>query len=254
MFFVKKTVLLCFALLLMLCGCRKAMSPEQLMREASANLAKIDKLHLRVEMTADPQDGTEAEPGNLAVMNLYADGLQENTGHLAGDIRFSADGETLAVEFYSDGEWVYASVGGEGVRIPVADTGMEGLLTGVQLPTASELLHEPEVRVEEERTLLIYRLQDNAMNSLLEKSMGALLQSILPDGNPVLGDGEIVIVLSEGEIREITCSMLMMGENPTELQTVIDFLDTTDMRELTPPEGYGSFPELTINETAGAGS
>ncbi|MBR6556242.1 MAG: hypothetical protein IKT60_02310 [Clostridia bacterium] len=229
------------------------MSPEQLIREAAANLAKSDRLHLQVVLTLDPQDGSEAEPGNLGRMELFADGLQGNAGHLGGDVRFLSNGETVAVDFYSDGEWVYATIDGEGVRIPIAGTGMDGLLAGMRLPAASELLSEPEVQVEEERTLLIYRLFDSELNSMLEKSAGGL-GLLFPNGIPVLGDGEMVIELSEGEIREITCNVLTVGESPTEFQAVITFFDTTDMFELKPPEGYDTFPELAVKEIAGAGS
>ena len=241
-------------LIISLAGCRKAMSPEQLMREASLNLSKSDKLHLHVELTADLQDGTLAEPETLAVMDLYADGLRGNAGRASGAVRFAADGERVNADFYSDGEWLYASVGDEGVRIPIANTGLEGLIAGVRLPTSSELLPEPEVRVEEERTVLIYRLRDGMMNSLFDQITGSGIEALLPNGNPVFGDGEMVIVIFEGEIREITCSMLTVGERPTELKTVISFLETTDMQAPLPPEGYESFPIFSAKETAGAGN
>ena len=250
---MKRIILPVVLLITMLSGCRKAMSPEQLMQEAASNLYKSDRLHLHAELSLNVLDGSERESETLAVANLYAEDLQ-SSGRMRGDIRLTESGDVQDIEYYADEDWLYVRMGSDGVCIPISDMGMENILAGTGLPYESELLSEPEIQVEEKRTVLIYRIHDSTLNSVAEKIVGITAGKLFSDGKPVLRDGEMQIFITEGEIQKIGISMLTVGTGSSQIEMTVDFLTPDENAEILPPEGYETYPRMTIKETVGAGS
>lgn len=189
-------------------------------------------------------------------MNIKANAADSNNPEIGMDGSMTMDGQNIPYAFYFKDGWMYISTYGEGYKMQVTldefqqDAGsVEEMFT--DLP--KELFDGVTAKVENGVTTVELTADSDEFKAMYEKLVQEMFADVLGDDISAVevSDAKIVISASGGYVRSydmsFKCSYTFSGE--TISFTVTQNLVFNSINEdvtITPPEGYESFPEMSM--------
>ena len=249
-------VLVCSLVALTSCAPETA---AQLMADSYDKLENLDSLE--AEMSVDMNISSNGVSIEMP-MQYYIKAASLKTDPIfSADVSLTMMGETMNMDLYMGGGYIYASVLGQNMKIPVDSEDADDYnalneLTGLTKELPAEQLAEAEIVQNEDGSRKFTIQIDQATFDQLYKDFAeSITESAAGLGvsfDVSVSDAEVTVTVnSEGYISvyRMSCNMTLTEETSgtaTEvaLDTTVTFKNPGAAVTVTPPAGYQDYPEI----------
>ena len=229
-------------------------------RKAEEKMAGYNAIEAKIEMKTVITTAELEEPINTEMKYTVKTGNMKGDNPVAyADIVMTLLGRDMGITSYAEGDYVYVSLMGEGIKVP-ADSATASsysgadVIDGYLLDMPDEMLESVELtETEDGASILSFSFDGDEYSEILEGITAGVMSGIASDMEGYeLSIGQVSYVMTvekDSDIKKIALTMDMDigfgGQTMNaEVEAVIEYVAFDDDVKITPPEGYLDFPEV----------
>ena len=260
----KLTAIILAAIMLLsavsLASCKKEeVTAKLIYGKMTANLLSYDAYEANMAVNMDMGvAGQDVSIKTTMEYNIKADDMKSDSPIGYADIKMDMLGQTVEVTSYTEGDYVYITSMGEGMKLPkdsvlAADYNTSETINAYEIDVPAEILESTEYTTDEEGNYVLSFTftKDNVdiLQELIDNILAGMEQS-LSDFDFELGDVKYVLVADKDYApksmkMDMTMTISSQGVTMSVLCSVnCEYVAFGDAVIITPPEGYQNYEEL----------
>ena len=239
-----------------LASCAK-LTTASVYAKATEKLLELDSVEMTTSMTIDMSAAGQTISMDMDYV-IKSKGLKTEAPTAYADIKMSMLGQTVDIVAYAEGDYVYISAMGEGIKLPkdsdmAAGYDIEATMNAFEIDVPLEILEATEFVTDEEGNYILSFDLDGAEHADILKNFTdnviSGMDSSLSDYELSIGDVKYELVIGKDYMLKgmsIEMTMDITVEGITMTANVVaegEYVAFGDSVTITPPEGYQSYEE-----------